>query len=154
MADTVRHLMEEMIPELEDFQQRGYFNKAEIKAIVKKRQDFEYLLKRRAALKQDFLRLVTSEHLLRPAEAAFSLARCHVEAAAAAAFPDAATSLSIALALFDFTKVIDIYKITYSIPFYPFSSCFACAFGSAASVPFICTPRSLNRHSLLHLSPL
>lgn len=48
--------MEEMIPELEDFQQKNYFNKSEIKQIVKKRQDFEYLLKRRAALKQDFLR--------------------------------------------------------------------------------------------------
>ena len=56
MADTVRYLMEEMIPELEDFQTRGYFSKAEIRAVAKRRQDFEYLLKRRAALKQDYLR--------------------------------------------------------------------------------------------------
>lgn len=56
MADTVRYLMEEMVPELEDFQRKKYFSKAEIKQIIAKRQDFEYLLKRKAALKQDFLR--------------------------------------------------------------------------------------------------
>ena len=56
MADTVRYLMEEMIPELEDLEERGYFSRAEVKAIVKKRAGFEYLLKRRAALKQDYLR--------------------------------------------------------------------------------------------------
>lgn len=48
--------MEEMIPELEDFEKKQYFTRSEIKAIVQKRQDFEYLLKRRAALKQDFYR--------------------------------------------------------------------------------------------------
>jgi U3 small nucleolar RNA-associated protein 6 len=56
MADTVRYLMEAMVPELEDFQRKKYFSKAEIKQIIAKRQDFEYLLKRKAALKQDFLR--------------------------------------------------------------------------------------------------
>ena len=56
MADTVRYLMEEMVPELEDFQRKKYFSKAEIKQIVKKRQEFEYLLKRKAALKQDYFR--------------------------------------------------------------------------------------------------
>lgn len=57
MADTVRYLLEEMIPELEDLEKKGYFSRAEIKQIVQKRQDFEYLLKRRAAMKQDYLRL-------------------------------------------------------------------------------------------------
>lgn len=51
MADTVRYLMEEMIPELEDMERRGYFNKEEIKQIVKKRTDFEYALKRRSPIK-------------------------------------------------------------------------------------------------------
>ncbi len=58
MADTVRYLMEEMIPELEDLEKKGYFSRAEVKAIAQKRQDFEYSLKRRAALKRDFLRCV------------------------------------------------------------------------------------------------
>ena len=56
MADTVRAILEEMIPELEDFQRRGYFSRAEIQQIVKKRTDFEYNLKRRAAIKADYLR--------------------------------------------------------------------------------------------------
>ncbi|GBF90696.1 U3 small nucleolar RNA-associated protein [Raphidocelis subcapitata] len=55
MADTVRYLMEEMVPELEDMQKRRYFSKAEIREIVKRRQEFEYKLKRKAALKEDFL---------------------------------------------------------------------------------------------------
>ena len=56
MADTVRYLMEEMIPELEDLEKKGYFSRTEVKRIAQKRQDFEYQLKRRAALKRDFLR--------------------------------------------------------------------------------------------------
>ena len=58
MADNVRSVLEEMIPELEDFEERGYFSKTEIQQIVKKRTNFEYLLKRRAAVKADYLRRV------------------------------------------------------------------------------------------------
>ena len=56
MADTVRYLMEEMLPELEALESKGFFDRAEIKAIVQRRQDFEYALKRRAAMKRDYLR--------------------------------------------------------------------------------------------------
>ena len=56
MADTVRYLMEDMIPELQDLEARGYFSKAELKEVARRRMDFEYRLKRRAALKEDFLR--------------------------------------------------------------------------------------------------
>lgn len=48
--------MEDMVPELEDLEERGYFKKTEIRQIVKKRTHFEYLLKRPAAVKTDFLR--------------------------------------------------------------------------------------------------
>lgn len=61
MADTVRYLLEESVPELEDLESKGYFSRAEIKLIVQKRQDFEYLLKRRAALKQDYYRYIDYE---------------------------------------------------------------------------------------------
>ena len=44
------------VPELEDLEARGYFSRSEIKRIVQRRQDFEYALKRRAALKEDYLR--------------------------------------------------------------------------------------------------
>ncbi len=52
--------MEGMIPELEDLEQRGYFTKEEVKQVVKKRMHFEYLLKRMAAVKNDFLRQACS----------------------------------------------------------------------------------------------
>lgn len=56
MAATVQYLMEHMIPELEELEKKGYFSRAEIKKIVQKRQDYEYRLKRRAALLEDFYR--------------------------------------------------------------------------------------------------
>ena len=56
MADTVRYLMEDMIPELQDLEVRGYYSKAELKEVARRRMDFEYRLKRRAALKEDYLR--------------------------------------------------------------------------------------------------
>jgi len=64
MADTVRRVLEEMVPELEDLEQRGYFNKNEIKQIVQKRQNFEYNLRRRASLKADFLKYIEYENKL------------------------------------------------------------------------------------------
>jgi U3 small nucleolar RNA-associated protein 6 len=45
-----------MVPELEALEERGYFSRGEIRAIVQKRQDFEYALKRTAARKEDYLR--------------------------------------------------------------------------------------------------
>jgi U3 small nucleolar RNA-associated protein 6 len=56
MADTVRALMEGMVPEMEDYARRGYFDRGEIDAIVKRREQFEYKLRRRNAIKSDFLR--------------------------------------------------------------------------------------------------
>lgn len=61
MADNVRRVLEEMVPELEDLEKRGYFSKSEIKQIVQRRQDFEYNLRRRAALKTDFQRYINYE---------------------------------------------------------------------------------------------
>jgi U3 small nucleolar RNA-associated protein 6 len=51
-----RYHMEEMVPELEDLEKRGFFSAAELKQVAAKRTDFEYLLKRRAPLKEDYLR--------------------------------------------------------------------------------------------------
>ena len=58
MADTVAYLMEAMIPELEDFEARGLFTRAEIKRIVAQRTAHEYAMKRRAPDKADFLRAI------------------------------------------------------------------------------------------------
>ena len=58
MADTVRGIMEAMVPELEDYVARGYFSNGEVSSIIQNRQKFEYCLRRRKADKQDFLRYV------------------------------------------------------------------------------------------------
>lgn len=65
MADTVRNLMELMVPELEDYERRGYFSRGESAAIVQRRQHFEYALKRRNTVKQDFLRCAPSALILK-----------------------------------------------------------------------------------------
>jgi U3 small nucleolar RNA-associated protein 6 len=64
MADTVRYLLEEMVPELEDLERRGYFSRPEIRQIVAKRQEFEYALKRRASVQADYLRYIEYEGAL------------------------------------------------------------------------------------------
>lgn len=48
--------MEEMVPELEDIEAKGYFTKPEIREIVRQREKFEYALKRKTPTKADFLR--------------------------------------------------------------------------------------------------
>lgn len=59
-----RYLLEEMVPELEALEGRGYFSRQEIRAIVQKRQDYEYALKRMAAVRVDYLRYIEYEERL------------------------------------------------------------------------------------------
>ncbi|KAI8886444.1 hypothetical protein K501DRAFT_244139 [Backusella circina FSU 941] len=61
MAETVQYYLERMIPELEDLEKHNVFSKTEIKAIIKKRTNLEYALKRRIAKKIDFLRCIEYE---------------------------------------------------------------------------------------------
>lgn len=61
MADNVVHLTELMVPELQDLEKRGFFSRSELKQVARKRTDFEYLLKRRATLREDFLRYIAYE---------------------------------------------------------------------------------------------
>lgn len=60
----MRRILEEMVPELEDLETKGYFSRTEIRHIIQKRQDFEYNLQRRAALKGDFVRSIDYEKSL------------------------------------------------------------------------------------------
>ncbi|XP_057840089.2 uncharacterized protein LOC131049986 isoform X2 [Cryptomeria japonica] len=64
MADTVQYKLERMIPELDDLEKRGLFNKTEIKEVVRRRRDFEYQLKRPCPLKEDYLRYIEYEKQL------------------------------------------------------------------------------------------
>ncbi|CAG8636444.1 2637_t:CDS:10 [Acaulospora morrowiae] len=61
MAETVQYYLEQMVPELEDLERKGLFTRSEIRAIVKKRTNFEYALKRRPAQKIDFLKYIEYE---------------------------------------------------------------------------------------------
>eukprot|EP00624_Nannochloropsis_granulata_P005406 evm.model.NODE_3836_length_13751_cov_70.976944.1 len=61
MADAVYQALDRMLPALEDLQVRGLFTAEEVRAIAAKRRDFEFLLRRRTARKNDFLRYITHE---------------------------------------------------------------------------------------------
>lgn len=61
MAETVHFMLEQMLPELEDLEDRGIFSSEEVKAIVARRTDSEYKLKRRIPRKADFLRYIQAE---------------------------------------------------------------------------------------------
>ncbi|KAL3678909.1 hypothetical protein R1sor_021865 [Riccia sorocarpa] len=64
MADTVHFHLERMLPELDDLEKRGLFERHEIREIVRKRRDFEYLLKRPFPIKGDFIRYIEFEQNL------------------------------------------------------------------------------------------
>ncbi|KAI8318661.1 hypothetical protein GQ54DRAFT_280560, partial [Martensiomyces pterosporus] len=61
MAETVQYHLEQMVGELEDLERKKLFTKQELKAVVKKRTNFEYALKRRKASRADFLRYISYE---------------------------------------------------------------------------------------------
>jgi len=50
-----------MVPELQQFVEHDILSKGEVRALVKKRTDFEYRLRRRAAEKRDFERYIEYE---------------------------------------------------------------------------------------------
>eukprot|EP00124_Ichthyophonus_hoferi_P002817 Ihof_evm6s211 gene=Ihof_evmTU6s211 len=61
MAEVVHRELEEMLPSLEDMEKHGLFSRDETKAIIKKRRDFEYKLKRRQSQKKDYLHYIQYE---------------------------------------------------------------------------------------------
>lgn len=54
--------MEGMVPELEDLEEKGIFSKQELREIVRKRENFEYALKRKTPARADFLRCLSCPH--------------------------------------------------------------------------------------------
>lgn len=56
MADSVNRILEEMVPELEALDRKGYFNKQEIRSIIEKRKKFEYQMKRNKPILADFFK--------------------------------------------------------------------------------------------------
>lgn len=56
MAEKVRYYLEQSVPELEDLQNKGLFEKHEITMIMRRRTDFEHRILGRGSTTRDFLR--------------------------------------------------------------------------------------------------
>jgi len=61
MADSVQQRLDQMVPALVELQERGIFSQAEVRAVVAKRREFEYKLRRLVARKPDYLRYLAYE---------------------------------------------------------------------------------------------
>ncbi|XP_046582827.1 U3 small nucleolar RNA-associated protein 6 homolog [Haliotis rubra] len=61
MAEFVQQSIEEMLPELEQMERVKLFTKAETRQILKKRQSYEYKLRRRTKCREDFLQYIQYE---------------------------------------------------------------------------------------------
>jgi len=64
MSEQVQATLDQMVAPLRDLMDRHIFTESEIKAIVERRRESEYLLRRRVARKADFLRYIEAEELL------------------------------------------------------------------------------------------
>ena len=61
MADQVEAILDHMVPALRDLLDRGVFSDTEIHAIVTRRRESEYLIRRRDCRKSDFARYIDAE---------------------------------------------------------------------------------------------
>ncbi|EGV64361.1 U3 snoRNP protein [Yamadazyma tenuis] len=56
MAEKVRYYLEQAVPELEDLQKKGLFEKHEITMIMRRRTDFEHRIQGRGSTTRDFIK--------------------------------------------------------------------------------------------------
>ncbi|CAM9944310.1 unnamed protein product [Pylaiella littoralis] len=61
MADSVQYALDRMVVDLDDLRYREIFSEAEVRAILAKRRDFEYMLQRHEARRLDYMRYVEYE---------------------------------------------------------------------------------------------
>eukprot|EP00518_Triparma_eleuthera_P023484 CAMPEP_0197556064 /NCGR_PEP_ID=MMETSP1320-20131121/14508_1 /TAXON_ID=91990 /ORGANISM="Bolidomonas sp., Strain RCC2347" /LENGTH=70 /DNA_ID=CAMNT_0043117155 /DNA_START=158 /DNA_END=366 /DNA_ORIENTATION=- len=61
MAEDVQFVMDSMVPALRDFVKYGLFKEYEVKSLINKRREFEYLLRRMSVRKSDYLLYLTYE---------------------------------------------------------------------------------------------
>ena len=64
MAEQVQAILDRMVPALRDLMDKEVFTESEVKAIVERRRESEYLLRRRSARKADYLRYIEAERNL------------------------------------------------------------------------------------------
>jgi U3 small nucleolar RNA-associated protein 6 len=61
MAEQVQDILDRMVPALRDLMDREIFTESEVKAIVTRRREYEYLLRRRMPRKSDYARYIEDE---------------------------------------------------------------------------------------------
>ncbi|GMH32847.1 hypothetical protein BSKO_00681 [Bryopsis sp. KO-2023] len=61
MAEAVQAMMESMVPGIEALEEKGYFSQGELKQVISKRLQFEYLIKGAAKKKEDFMSYIEYE---------------------------------------------------------------------------------------------
>lgn len=61
MAEQVQEILDRMVPALRDLMDREIFTESEVKAIVTRRREYEYLLRRRMPRKSDYARYIEDE---------------------------------------------------------------------------------------------
>jgi U3 small nucleolar RNA-associated protein 6 len=61
MSSKVRYYLEQSVPELEDLQKKGLFDKQEINLVMRRRTDFEHRLSSRGSKPRDYLKYVEFE---------------------------------------------------------------------------------------------
>mmetsp|Transcript_36558 Transcript_36558/g.104026 ORF Transcript_36558/g.104026 Transcript_36558/m.104026 type:complete len:631 (-) Transcript_36558:96-1988(-) len=61
MAEHVEKVMNDMVPELDDLRRKRIFNDEELRQVVKRRRDFEYLLQKTESKPQDYLSYIRYE---------------------------------------------------------------------------------------------
>jgi len=61
MAEQVQAVLDRMVPALRDLMEKEVFTQTEIKAIVSRRREYEYLLRRRSSRKSDYLVYIDAE---------------------------------------------------------------------------------------------
>jgi U3 small nucleolar RNA-associated protein 6 len=61
MAERVQAELEALVPEIRDLEAKGILNKEEVKSVVARRRDFEYLLRRKVSVVGDYLKAIAYE---------------------------------------------------------------------------------------------
>lgn len=64
MADKIQLTLENMLLELEVFVQSGVFLKNDVKKIIKKRRNYEYIFEKKDVTKMDYFKAIKYEKIL------------------------------------------------------------------------------------------
>jgi len=61
MAENVQRRLEESVPELQQMERVGLFSELEVRAVIKRRKEFEYKINKRRKIREEYLRYIQYE---------------------------------------------------------------------------------------------